>query len=485
MKRRGAVLLFAVVAAVGLVAGPAGATGFGHGHARPLVVDDDLRGCHGWRATHRTIQSAIGDAGEGATIWVCPGRYNETVKVDKRGLTLLGANAGRDATAGDRRHESVVTNLVPDPDALGTVQLLEDDITWDGFTIQGVFGRPNAPGMYTSPAFSGYSVLNTVFEDNGTGLHLGSDGTNPTVVCRNLFVANNEFNGPAGAIGIYSNEGARQVLITGNRFERHNTSAILFADVDLDPATPEVLQQDVVIEGNISVDDLSFAVIYNSTRVRVTGNDVRARVGDEKFPGPASAIRIGARDHDVVVDRNRIRSASGNGIDVTDAGEKDREPAAPTKVEVLQNKVKHAELLGIDVSASAVHEYEVRGNRALANGQVGIHLGPLADDAQVTGNVALGNGGADGFDCQDESDGEGPADGTAGTENTWQDNVGVRADPAGICAAPTATDQPTGHGHGDGKDHGKRWGHKHHKQHKEHAEPAPDPCLCGTLPWWY
>jgi len=154
-----------------------------------------------------------------------------------------------------------------------------------------------------------------------------------------------------------------------------------------------------------------------------------------------------------------------------------------------EEQVQHAELLGIDVSASAVHEYEVRGNRALANGQVGIHLGPLADDAQVTGNVALGNGGADGFDCQDESDGEGPTDGTAGTENTWQDNVGVRADPAGICAAPTTTDQPVGHGHGHGhgKDHGKRWGHKqhhrHHKQHHEHGKPRPDPCECSTLPW--
>jgi len=52
----------------------------------------------------------------------------------------------------------------------------------------------------------------------------------PTLVCGNLFVANNEFNGQGGANGIYSNEGARQVRITANRLQRHNNSAIFFAD---------------------------------------------------------------------------------------------------------------------------------------------------------------------------------------------------------------------------------------------------------------
>ena len=371
-------------------------------------------------------------------------------------------------------------------DDKGTVQLLEDDITWDGFTMRGVpheeNGEANGPGMYTSPASSGYSILNTVFEDNGIGLHLGSDGAHPTVVCGNLFTANNEFEGAGGATGIYSNEGAGKVLITSNRFERHNTSAIFFADIDEDPATPHVLQQDILIEGNTSVDDLSFAVIYNSSWVRLTGNDIRARVGDEHFSGPASAIRIGARSHDVVVDRNRIRSAIGNGIDVTDSGDLRREASAPTGVLVLKNKVQHAELFGIDVSASGVREYEVRDNCVLANGEVGIHLGPRSDDARITGNTALGNGGADGFDCQDESKGESATDGTAGTENTWQENVGATADPRAICGPPADDDQPTG----DGKHHGKQHHgqpHKQHKGHKEHKTHRQDPCGCIRLSW--
>jgi hypothetical protein len=102
---------------------------------------------------------------------------------------------------------------VTSDDDKGTVQLLEDDITWDGFTIRGIEEPEIGPGMYTSPAHSGYSILNTVFEDNGIGLHLGSDGKHPTVVCGNLFTANNEFEGTGGANGIFSNEGAQDVLI--------------------------------------------------------------------------------------------------------------------------------------------------------------------------------------------------------------------------------------------------------------------------------
>ena len=53
------------------------------------------------------------------------------------------------------------------------------------------------------------------------------------------------------------------------------------------------------------------------------------------------------------------------------------------------------------------------------HGEVGIHLGPDSDDALVTGNTALGNGGEDGnFDCQDESRARIRPTGTAGTENT-------------------------------------------------------------------
>ncbi len=113
MKRRGAVLLFAVIA-VGLYGVPAGAVGYRGSHARVLVVDDDAgrRTCYGKhhrRFQFHTIQEAVTAARSGDTIKVCPGRYEEVVTVDKPDLTIKGANAwdfprrpGRRAAPGGR-----------------------------------------------------------------------------------------------------------------------------------------------------------------------------------------------------------------------------------------------------------------------------------------------------------------------------------------------------------------------------------------------
>ena len=426
MKRRAAVVLFAVVAAISLFLAPAYASGRHHrGHGRVLVVDNEHRhrSCLGTRDPFDTIQGAVDVARSGATIWVCPGLYEETVKVETPHLTLKGANAGRDGTRSGRHRESIVSHLDPD----GTVQLLADDITWGGFAILGVAGAQNGPGMYTSPDHSGYVVRDTIFQDNGVGLHLGANGKAPTIVCRNRFVANNEFE-PGGGFGIFSDEGARKVLITYNRFEEHNGAAVFFADRG-------ATQQEVLIDHNKSVDDKSFATIYASTRVRVTHNSVRARVGPQDLADPASAIFIGARNDRILVHGNRVHSARGNGIDVSPSPEPNRNlrPKAPTNVTISKNKAEHAGLAGLHMATGTAH-------------------------VAVTANTALDN---TKWDCQDESTGTG----TAGTANTWTDNLGGTSSPAGLCSPPPTTDQP-GHHH---KKHKK----KHHKQ---------DPCTCQKHP---
>jgi hypothetical protein len=120
-------------------------------------------------------------------------------------------------------------------------------------------------------------------------------------------------------------------------------------------------------------------------------------------------------------------------------------------VSLLKNKVSHAGLLGISVSASGVGQYDVIGNRATAN-RVGIHLGPDTDDVVVDGNTAVENE----LDCQDRS---GPGgSGTASTENGWQHNT------------PGHDDKD------DGKKHKKKSKKHHKKQHR------PDPCACAYHP---
>jgi nitrous oxidase accessory protein NosD len=463
--RRGTVLLLAVVAAVGLSLAPAGASGRHGGHDGDVLVVDlrpHHKTCYGKkRRVFHTIQAAVDAADPGDTIKVCPGLYEENVKVEDEDLTILGPNADRDATGRVRRREAVVNG----DDLTGTVQLLADDITWNGFTIRGDAGAENGPGMYTSPDHSGYLVRDTIFRDNGVGLRLGSSGDHPTVVCRNRFVQNNEFG--TGGFGIYSDEGAVDVAITYNRFEGHNGAGIFFAD-----STTGIRQRDVLVDHNQSVDDRTFASFFASATVRVTRNHVRARVGVPAGQ-EASAIFVGARNDDVVVEKNKVTAASGDGIDVTDTGEPGNPVGPPTNVGLLHNKVANAGLLGISVSASGVGQYDVIGNRATAS-MVGIHLGPDTDDVVVDGNTALGNE----LDCQDES---GPAgSGTAGTENGWQHNLGATDDPDGLCAPPVTGDTPDHDGRDHGHKHHKKKSKKHHKRHgkKDH----PDPCGCEEHP---
>jgi Periplasmic copper-binding protein (NosD) len=212
-----------------------------------------------------------------------------------------------------------------------------------------------------------------------------------------------------------------------------------------------------VIEHNKSVDDKTFASIFNSSRVRVTSNWIRARVNDPQFPERVSAIYIGARNDDIVVHKNKVKSASGNGIDITNSGELGTTPAAPRNVVVRRNKVEHAQLSGIEVSATGDRQYQVLANRSGNNTKFGIHFAPATKGGTVTGNTALGN----------EVDGR---DQTTGRLNTWTGNVGVSSLPAALCSAPTLDDDP---GHDKNK--------KKFKKHKKHR---PDPCAC-TLPWRY
>jgi parallel beta-helix repeat protein len=441
MKRRAAVLVVAVVAAFGLGLAPARA-----GDVWVVDVDPGTGSCHGGPADFATIQQAVTMAVSGDTIRVCPGVYHETVTVTTPGLTILGAKAGQDARGRSQQNESEVT---------GGVKLLADRITWDGFLLSGTAG----PGMYTSPEFSGYDIRDTIFKDNGIGLHLGSSGVSDTWVRSNLFVANNEFSGKGAGNGIYASQGTVRVVIVDNRFQDHNNAGILFAD---HPDGSSLPQRDVLVLRNQSVGDKTFAAFYASSQVCVADNLIQAREGDPRFPAPTAGIFIGARNDHILVKHNRVTSASGNGIDVRDsAGDPALPDAPPEHIQVARNKVSGAEQHGIEVDATGVGEYQVRGNLALGNQQVGIHFGRSTHENRVEHNTARNNVV---FDCQDESSGER----TAGTDNTWSDNVGPDASPPGICALEHEPQPDKGHGR-----------HRHkHKDHKHHDRR----CGC-SLPW--
>jgi hypothetical protein len=482
MKRLVVALGLAVLAA-GLYIGPAQAGTDRHGrgdwHGRSVpVVDDDYPNhgrCRYGHATYPLIQDAVDDAEPGDLILVCPGTYAETVTVTKK-LTIKGAKAGQDARWRDQTKESVITGEghPHGGDPSGLVQLRSDNISWDGFLI-----RRNllGPGMLTDQTFSGYCIRNTIFFENGIGLNLASDGEREVEMVNNSFTANNEFSQgvpeqKGAGYGIYSERGVADVLIADNLFERHNGGGILFAD---DPGDQR-LQERVRVECNKSIHDNSFATFYATTDVQVVANTVRNE--DPPSTYDASAIFIGARNRDILVKANRIKSANGTGIDVRDSGAPPNPASPPEDVAVLKNKVAKAKLHGIDIAATGTEQYEVRGNLAVRNGAVGIHVGaPIPEDgpagAVLTRNTALDNGSEEnGFlDCQDQTQDSG----TEGTANHWEDNVGGSDQPDGICDL-RPRDHDDGHHHGKHKRHKKR----HHKKHPKYDKW----CECPRTGRW-
>ena len=93
----------------------------------------------------KTINGAIGKAAASDSIHVAAGTYNEQVAVNKT-LTLLGAQSGAHAQTRSGA-ESIIDN------ACGPVQINADNVTLDGFTVQGSTSTASScflAGIWTS-----------------------------------------------------------------------------------------------------------------------------------------------------------------------------------------------------------------------------------------------------------------------------------------------------------------------------------------------
>src|SRR5207244_2566946 len=86
IRRVSIVLVPSAIALLAAAVGPAAAG------PRTLVVDDDRQQCP--NAAYTSISAAIAAASPGDNIRVCAGLYNETVVVDKAGLSLRGSTNG-------------------------------------------------------------------------------------------------------------------------------------------------------------------------------------------------------------------------------------------------------------------------------------------------------------------------------------------------------------------------------------------------------
>src|SRR3954469_11597920 len=151
--------------------------------SRTILVDDDRNVYR--HAQFTSIQAAVNAASPGDLILIGPGTYAESVTVDKR-LTIQGMFAAGSA-ANNPRVASIVDPPASDTETPG-FSFLANKITVQGFTIADLNGDATANGtigIYTSPTFSSYKILNNEIKENSIGIYLNSSGVGTSVVTAN------------------------------------------------------------------------------------------------------------------------------------------------------------------------------------------------------------------------------------------------------------------------------------------------------------
>ncbi|MFK5882614.1 MAG: right-handed parallel beta-helix repeat-containing protein, partial [Sulfurospirillum sp.] len=152
-----------------------------------LVVDKNYIGvggtginCEGFSTnTYETIQAAINDAGNGDTIEICSGTYNEAVVVDKKNLTLKGVDG------------QSPSDVVMDAGSNIGITLKKKNITLENFKVKssnnyGIYGNYNAKGEHT--------FKHLIIDANSRGIYL-DNGSKQTF---------EDLDITAGDIGIYT-----------------------------------------------------------------------------------------------------------------------------------------------------------------------------------------------------------------------------------------------------------------------------------------
>jgi parallel beta-helix repeat protein len=385
------------------------------------------------------IQDAVSNAKSGDVILVGPGYYNEWVYVNVSNLCIFGAQAGKDAR---NRHESGKESIVDaSPGAYGYANgaafyIEGDNVVIDGFTIQGgnEDAGDNGSGIYVD-ATEPVQILNNIIQNNAIGLYLYD--TQYALVEYNLFQNNNNgnagwdvsnFDGQSG-IGIGEYEGGSGITITKNAFEGNLGAAMWLLNAGNSEISKNTSEKDGSFLGSSYCDSIYFE--HNQ------GKDFGAQ-GVQQVWGTAADAAIdvtyynyGLQINDNVLDKGRV--AGYNGIAFSTIFGVYTGEYVCEYCQVSDNTVTHFAANGIvaePYGSDATLEYSmISHNDVEDNGKDGILIGNAPHNYYnaVSDNKAEGNGRND---CADDT----ANDFTAGTYNTWFNNIGTYSYPEGLCA---------------------------------------------------
>ncbi len=359
------------------------------------------------------IQSAVNAATAGDTVHVCAGTYAGGVDVPKT-LNLVGAKAGVDARTRKQTGESIISG----GGVLGGLFVHADGITVNGFTIR---NEVNGPGIFTSPAFTGYRIVNDIVTANVFGIYLNTGAGTQTVVQRNLITNNNQ-TGAASGNGIYTDQGTQDVLVGQNTFRANTNAAVLFTNV-----SPTV-NSGVTVRSNLAVNNASFVLLFGRNHdVTISSNHTNDTIASDNA-NQGTAIRVDGDADGVAILHNTILHSPFSGVAVRNGFAEDT--TGPVGVDIGSNTIRYAASDGIDVTSTVPESVDAHGNTIRHSRNVGIFF-----DVGTSGNTIASNSALSStvWDCQDLSSGTG----TAHTANSWTHDIGVKDSPNGLCRRPS------------------------------------------------
>ena len=268
---------------------------------------------------YSTIQAAVDAAAPKATVTVDAGTYNEQVFVDKA-LTILGAKSGVDARTRSTGGESVIGGVAANGAQTGSFYITTDDVTIDGFTVQGETSKSTTrgAGIVIYPNVSGTHILDNIVQNNVAGLFLANaSSTDAAVIQHNLFQNNNNA-GVNGGRGIYTDgdiAGATLTNVTidantftGNRGGSGTTG--LEAAVAIEAQTAGH-QSNIRVTNNTFTNNGKSVLFFNTTGVLIQGNTASGA-----YDWYSGSLRFEGNNHDVTITYNNIINNTGPGVAV-------------------------------------------------------------------------------------------------------------------------------------------------------------------------
>lgn len=411
-----------------------------------LFVDDNGAQCPG--ADFTSIQAAVNSAAPGSTIRVCPGRYEESVSVNKS-LRLIGVPdlyEAVDCFAPTLPELSAEDYPIVGPaDATATaITLAADDVDLAGFVVRGV-----RLGVTTDEDYSGYRIHHSLFAHNELGVSLSSgasvESRQPSRVDHNCFRENSWG---------FSNDDFTVTRVLVNARIDHNATV-----KTVERAFEGLGARDVTFDHNVSQLDANAILLSGTRDTRFVDNQVDrvplamaigllepnedleiSRNTFVHMATPSTAIGFapapGGRNRHVLVRENTV---TGYGTGIAIGGPPAIATGTLADSEIVGNTITNSRQNAVRLRALNTG-LTVRDNTLNANGWHGIHAvcGLLPDTSVVAcptdntfvANEMLGNGF---FDARDDT-GTGPDGTPRPLQNTWIANRCDTDWPAGsIC----------------------------------------------------